>query len=552
MDFKKIFKSKEFKYFLIFFILISLLGAGYLFFRNGFSKENVILQISAPKEASNGEEVSWVVTVKNKSNIKIKDIKLVVEYPSGIFDSKGNLKKREEFKIKEISSQEEEVKNLSGIIFGKKNEKKEIKASLIYSPLGFSSEFQNESSFVTLITDSLITLNMKLPDKAEKGEKIKMSLSWQSGFSLPLDSVQVRVTLPEGFKRTSGPEEDERGNFETQEKVSQSKIIFDIGTLNEGEGQKKEIEGKLSGEIGDEKMFKAEIGKFDEEQYEFIPLDVAEKSIKIVSSNIELSRKINGQDEYFPIPGEKLSYVVKFKNAGEDIYRDLDLAIELNSDYLDLSTLKSQGGEVESNKITYSSKTVPELLYLGPYEEGSVGFSVSVKSGVLPQDSSVRDTITVGKIVKSYVTKISSQSSFYQYAYYHLPKALKGQIKTGGSFPLKENKETTLVIYWKPKNKGNRIENSKITAILPSNVKWTGKFYPANSNFSYNKSKRVVTLNLGDISYNFSKSYAFQLKVKSPDLPQDLISNSKFFGRDNWTRQSFEVLAPNLSTESVD
>lgn len=551
MDPKKIFKSKNFKYFLI-FILVSFLLAGYLFFRNSFSKENVVLQINAPKDASNGEEITWVVTIKNNSNIKINNVKLFVEYPLGIFNKEGELKKREEIKIKEISSHEEESKSFSGIVFGKKNEKKELKTTLSYSPQGFSSEFQNEKSFITIVTDSLINLNMKLPDRAEMGEEITMSIFWQSGFSFPLNNVQVRVTLPEGFKRISSPEETERGTFETEESKSQSKIIFDIGTLNEGEGQKKEIKGKLFGEVEDEKMFKVEIGKFDEEQYEFIPLDIAERSVKIVSSNIELSQKINGQNEYFPIPGERLSYVVKFKNVGDDIYRNLDLEIELNGSYLDLSSLKSQGGEIEGNKIKYSSETIPELLYLGPYDQGSVGFSVNVKSGVLLQNSSIKDTIRVGRITKSYITKISSQSSFYQYAYYNLPKELKGKIKTGGTFPIKENKETTLAIYLKAKNKGNRVENAKITAVLPSNVTWTGKFYPASSKFSYNKNTRTVTLNLGSISYNFLEHYAFQVKIKPDNIPQDLILNSKLSGRDSWTRQSFEVLAPNLSTESIE
>lgn len=547
-------KSKKVKYFIIFLILAVLsVGIYFFFFRNTFSTENVVVKIDTSKEASSGEEISWIVSVKNNSNIEIQNINLNFEYPSGTFDKEGSIKKREEIQINSILPQQEKTENFSGVVFGKKNEKKEPKASITYNPRGFSTEFQNETTAVTIITNSLITFNMKIPEKVDKGQEFTIVLSWQSGFSSPLENVQVKLSLPDGFIRTSGITDNERPeNVAEGEETFQSKIIFDVGTLNEGEGQKVEIKGKLSGEIDDEKMFKAEIGKFDEELYEFIPLALKESSVKIISSTIEVFRKINGQANYFPVPGEKLSYIVTFKNAGEEIYRDMSLTVELESDYIDFSTLKCQGGQVSGNKIIFSSENIPELLYLGPYDEGNVGFSVDVKKGILASNASIIEKIKINKVKKQQRTKISSQSSFYQYAYYHLPASLRGKVTTGGNFPIAENKETTLIIHWKAKNRGNNLQNAKITGTLGENVTWTGKVYAPGAKFFYDKKTKRVTLILGNMSYNYSKDFAFQIKIKPKKLPQDLITGSKFSGKDSWTGQTFENLSPSLSTDSIE
>lgn len=550
-------RSKNIKYLIMGLIIVFGIGiCVYSFiFRNSFSKENIIVQVDAPKEASNGEEITWIVRIKNNSNLAINNLKLNFQYPSGTFDKEGSLKKREEVKIDSLAAQKEISRSFSGIIFGKKSEKKEGKAILTYNPQGLSVEYENEGSAITLITNSLILFNVKTPDnKIDKNKEFSMVFSWQSNFSFPIENVQLRIYLPEGFVRTSSLKEGEiEGDLEQEKNSSsQSKIIFDIGTLNEGEGGKIEIKGKLTGEINDEKMFKAEIGRFDEVAYEFIPLDIKEFSIKIISSNISISRKVNGQANYFPTPGESLSYIINFKNLGEDVYRDLVLTVELSGSLLDFSSIKASGAKIEGNKIIFSAENFPSLLYLGPYEEGEVGFSINLKIGQFLPNSYVREIVSINNIKKEFQTKIGSQSSFYQYGYFNLPEELKDKIKTSGKFPIEKGKETVLVVYWQIKNRGNNLENVKVIGTLGKNVDWIGEVYPSGSNFSYDKNTKKVTLNLGSVSYNYSKFFAFKVKIKPQNLPEDIVLNVKLSGKDSWTGQNFEVLSPNLITDAVD
>ncbi len=554
--------SKKVKYSVFAVLLIIILFLGYLvFFRNIFSKENILVEVLSSKQAANGEKLSWVVKIKNNSNIKIQDVKLVFDYPLGTFDEEGNVKKREEIKIDQIASKKEETKTFSGIIFGKKNEEKKAKAKIVYHPQGLSTEFENEGSFSTLLTDSFVVFDMKAPDRVNQKEEFNITLTWQSALSSPLSNMQLHLTLPKGFERTSGKLGEERQDLDTlseQESSGQSKIIFDLGALNEGEGNTIEIKGKLSGEAGSEKIFKAELGRFDDEAYEFVPLATVAKSVKIVSSTINIFKKINGENDYIANPGEKLSYIINFKNTGENIYREMTLVVELESNFLDFSTLKAQGGKIETvsatkRKITFLSQNIPELLLLGAYDEGNVGFSVNTKNDINSQNAFIKETISIGTIVKSFQTKIASKTYLNQYIYYNLPQELQGKILGGsGVFPPAQNQETILVVYWRVINKGNNLQDTKITGVLSPIANWTGVVYPSGSAFSFDPTSRTVTLNIGNASYNFYQDYAFQIRIKPTETPQDIITNSKLSSKDVWTGQNFEMLAPNLNTSSVN
>lgn len=569
MNFTKIFgkeikidwKSKKTKrYIAAILVVVILVLAYFVFFTNNFSKDNILVQVLGSKQAANGEKVSWTVNVKNNSNVRIDNVNLIFEYPSGTFDDNGNVKKREEIKLDKVAGKTEESKTFSGVLFGKKNEQKEAKARIDYNPQGLSTEFENDAKFSTILSDSFIIFDMKTPDKVDPKEEFTVSLSWQSALSFPLTNMQLRLTLPKGFERTSEKLGEERQDLDTlseQTNTGQSRIIFDLGALNEGEGNTIEIKGKLSGDTGQDKMFKAEFGRFDDNSYEFISLASTSKAVKIISSTINIFRKINGENEYIATPGEKLSYVVNFKNTGEDIYRNLTLTINLESNFLDFNTLKAQGGKIESlsatsKKITFPPENTPELLFLGPYDEGNVGFSVNVKNDIPSQNAFIKETVTIGTVSKTFQTKIASKTSFYQYSYYNLPVELQGKITAGGQFPLSKDKETIVVVRWRVTNRGNNLQNAKITGTLSGISTWTGVIYPSNAGFSFDNNTKTVTLNLGNVSYNFNQDYAFQVKVKPTEIPQDIITGSKFSAKDVWTGQGFEMLSPNLNTSSVE
>lgn len=555
---------------ILFLIGISII-CYFLFFRNSFSKESILFQISSLAEAKSGEEVTWAVSFKNNSEVKIRNLDLVFEYPTGVFDENKEIKKRDKKTIEKLLPGEEISKNFSGIIFGKKGEIKEAKASLVYSPEGVSAKFENNADFSAVINETSVIFLMEVPSKVNPREEFSVSFSYQSGFPFPLENLQLKVAFPEGFERTSL-------KLEGEEKGDEDKITFNIGSLNEGKGGTFKINGKMTGGVGDQGFFRAEFGRFDAKLYEFVALASSEKTVKIISSTLGVFRKVNGDYDYSASPGETLNYIIEFKNEGEDVYKNLSVAVKLSSDVLDFSTLEAiAGGEVEGKQITFSSENFPDLLFLGPYGEGKVGFKIKVKdynSSFHPNNSQILEEITFGTVEKSFQTKISSKTSFTEDIYYNLPNELSEEFENTGSFPLKEeaifttttagesettigegseidSNETTLVIVWKIENYGNKLEDLKVEGLLGENVEWLSEIYPDDADFNFDGGGKKVALNIHSFSGFLSKTYAFQVKISPKELPERIIGDVKLTGKDSWTGESFETTLSSLDSDFI-
>lgn len=524
------------------FVFLLIVGIGailyFFFFQNAFSKEDIILKISGPQEITSGKEISWIVNIKNQSNVSIENLNLTFEYPSGVFTKDGKIKKREERIIKILPKGKEKSESFSGIIFGTKEEVKEAKAFLIYNPKGLSTQFKNQTSFSTRISETSVLFSMNCPTEINPEEEFPISFTWQSGFPFPLQNVQVRLFLPEGFEKVSEETENE--------KTTENSLVFDLGSLNENEAGKREIKGKVKGEVGEEKLFRAEFGIFDERLYEFIPLSSVQKILKITTSTLDVFRKVNGEYNYAASPGEKLNYIIEFVNTGDNYYKNLNLKVELESNVLDFSTLKAiPGGMVEGKTVTFSYKNFPKLLSLGPYEKDMVGFEVKVKSDFSKENAVIKEKITFGTIEKQFQTKISSKVSFDEKIYSDLeslPDQAKDVFDFGNSDSVLEvGRERLFVVGFKIENKGNKLKNVKIETSLPEGVSFEEKLFPQSVKYNFDQEKKTLVLDIGTISSNFSKEYLIQLKIIPTELPQEIIKKVKLTATDNWTEKTFEI-----------
>lgn len=533
---------------IIIFVIFLGIGIYFFFFQNTFSKENVSLQINGTKEVISGKEIVWLVSFKNQSEVALENTNLIFEYPSGVFDKEGEIKKRDQKDVGGILPGEEKSESFSGFIFGTKEELKEAKASLVYHPEGLSTEFENEVSFQMMISETSVIFSMELPSKVNPDEEFPLSLDWQSGFSFPLQNAQVRLSLPEGFKRLTQ-------EFEDEEEL-QNVVIWDLGSLNEGEGSKRELRGKIKGEPGEEKLFKAEFGIFDEKLYEFIPLSQTQRTVKIITSTLDISQKINGDYNYIASPGDELNYIIEFKNTGESQYENLTINIEIESNALDFQTLKPvSGGKVEGKKISFSYDNFPNLLRIGPYGEGSVGFTAEVKkydSSFHPDKGIIIEKITFGTVEKEFQTKVSSEVSFSENIYYNLPDTLQGNFDILGPYPMAQDQESTLVIAFKLENLGNNLKEAKVETLLPSWVSFDNKVYPENTLVNFDPSSRKLVLDIGNLySSTPSQVFAIQIKIRPATIPEVILNQVKFTGKDSWTDRVFEITLPSKSTDSI-
>ncbi len=569
--------------FYIFLILIIVgLGVFYFFFfeKNVFSKEDVTLSIIAPDEVENGETVDFIVKIKNNSQIPIKNIELTFYWPKGaikIEEEKNNnllnqndnknlndSKNKEEIKknfsyekktIKEIMGGSEKSISFKAKIFGYKDEKKEARATIYYYPKDINIRYDDKTSFSLAVRDNPLLFNILIPSYIVPGKNVDIEFSYSSISDIILDNLILKVKWPSGFDfLQSIPEPIEKTN------------IWSLGSLNNEEGGSVKISGVFNGNIDEEKVIEAEIGREDP-QIGFITLARLQKVIKLTKSEIEVSRKINGDPNYIAKPGDLLIYEVLYQNKKEAIYKDLKIEFELNGKVLDMSTLSAPGAKILNGKLVWDSSTLPELAFIGPYGKGRVSFSVKVKdnlqlSGDFDKNLVISEKLTVGDLIKEYQTKVATKVDLSQMVFYNIPDKFKNMnLSTGGPLPIEADKSTKFLVVWEIKNSTNDIKNIKIESTLPDSVQFVGQIFPKDANFSFDKNRKVVTLSINNIESGTGftkplKVYAFLIEVIPPKTQIgktiNLIGKAKLTARDSFCEMEVSSESDGRDSTLVD
>ena len=343
------------------------------------------------------------------------------------------------------------------------------------------------------------------------------------------------------------------------------KTEWDIPLLNKAEGGRIEIEGRLSGKIKEQKIFKAVFGIWQKD--EFIPLKEITKGVEIANPHLYIFQEINNQREYIANPGDLLHYEIYFRNIGTEPFKDLFLATTLDSEAFDLDSLNVNNGQFSkgSNSVVWDWRDVQKLQFLDQGEEGKVEFWIKLKdweiSNSWEKNSVLKDTVLLSQARQEFEIKLNSKLFISQKGYYH-----NDNFVNVGPIPPKSGEETAYTVIWQAKNYYNDVKNVKVKAILPSNVKLTGKIFPESesSNFSFDSQSREIVWSIGDGQamesgagiLNPAPNIAFQIALtpttgqKGKNAP--LIGKATISGEDQWTEQNIEGNSPAVNTALPD
>ncbi len=517
----------------LFLIFLSLLLGGIGYFisqRNIYSKEILRFEILGPEKATLLEEVEYKVVLKNNGKFRLEEPELIFEYPSHTLVKEQRV---QQIKLEDIYPGEERTISFKGRIVGKEGEIKVAKAKLIFRPKEIKSLYEANTSFSTKIEKSPLTFNFDLPSKIESGKEIQFRLNYFSNIDYPLSDLGILIEYPEGFQ------------FLDSDPKTLDKAQFEIGILNKAEGGRVKIRGKISGNIGEEKIFKATLGIW--QKGEFIPLKEAIRGVEIIEPSLYISQLINGNPQYIASPGEFLHYEVYFKNIGEEPQENLFLVIKLEGKAFDFETLRSPQGDFEpgDNSIIFDWRKIPELQYLAPQEEGKVEFWVRLKDewGYTQEDENpvLRTKIYLSQIREEFENKINSKLVIFQKGYFQ-----DEVFGNSGSIPPKVGEETTYTISWQIKNFYNKVKNVKVKGSLPENVELTGKIFPEDevSNFAFDSKSREIVWNIGDLNPGILEggpNIFFQVKLIPTEEERgkeaEIIKEVVVTGEDEWTGQ---------------
>lgn len=521
--------SRKTIFILIFFIIIAAI-LGFTWFQMSYSKEVLKLEIWGPSKADTGESITYTVKFKNNGNVRLENPELYFTFPDGAITENGQKVVRlDSTALKgDIYPGEERSFQFKARLMGRTNEIKEAQARMTFQPSGLKTKNEVKTSFTIILGNVPISLNIQMPDQVANNKVFTININYTSNVSYPLNDLTIKVQLPPEFTLVS-------------QKPKGIDNEWNIPVLNEMSGGNIQLIGSLSGQDKDKKVFKAELGIW--QNGNFVSLKEAVRNVEIIAPSIYLSQTINNSDAYAASPGDQLHYQILFTNIGQDALKDIVLISRLSGNYLDLNSVRVPIGNYQQgdNSIIWDSSQIPELNYLAPGQTGKVEFWVNVnKRWAINSQADInpviKNTVTIGQNTQEFITKINSslvaEQKIYNESKYFI---------NSGPYPLKVGQKTYLTVEWTAKNYYNDMEGVIMKAVLSPNVNFENKIYPEDMKISYDAGTQEVTCTIGSLKagagfLSEASKCAFQVSI-IPELNEDaLITGAlEITGNDQWT-----------------
>lgn len=535
----------------IIFIIVLFAGVGITGFwywqKNQYSKEILKLEILGPEAAQAGDEVEYLVRFKNNGKVRLENSELIFEAPEHSIPQDFSAQRITK-QLEDIYPGQEQIFSFKVRVFGKENETLVAKAWVNYQPKNLKARYESKTSFTTQIKFVPLTFEFDLPLKVEKDEKVEFSLNYFSNINYLLEDLRVKIEYPEGFE------------FLSASPQPLDETEWNISLLAQADGGRIEIKGVTRGEEGTQKIFRAKLGLVRDGQ--FWLLKETARALEIIEPSIYISQLINDSPNYMANAGDLLHYEIFFRNIGQKAIQKKFLFVELEGEFFDLESLKSEKGEYGrgDNTIIWDWKVVPALRFLDAAEEGKVEFWVKLKEGedisTKIKTPSLRDEITLGGVKKIFEVKINSKIKLWQKVYFE-----EEFFGNSGPLPPETGKKTTYTVLWQVENSWNDLERVKVKSILPKQVKATGKIFPEDAKFTFDSKSREALWNIGEIEAwlagtEMPLTLAFQVEF-TPDSSQkgetpDLVGESEVLGEDAWTSEILQEKAPPVDTTLPD
>ncbi|UZE93438.1 MAG: hypothetical protein ACKKMV_00660 [Candidatus Nealsonbacteria bacterium] len=538
--------NKTFTFLIILTVIVGIAGFYWNWRENIYSKEILRLEILGPSEITLGQEVEYIVKYKNNGNFRLDNPVLVFEPPE------HSLKDEEIFTRQILDSEklggaiypgEERSFPFKMRLLGKEGEVKIARAFLTYKLKDLKAQYESSSSFTTQIKSVHLTFDFDLPSRVGADKEFTFRLNYFSNIDYPLTDLRCQIDYPFGFE------------FNKSNPKSIEKTEWEIPVLNKSKGGRIEITGKISGEIGTAKIFKARLGMW--KKGEFILLKEVTKGVEIIEPSLYLRQEINSNPQYVALPGDWLHYEIYFKNIGNDDLNNLFMVSKLDGEAFDFQTIKSDYGNYQTgdNSIVFDWRRVPKLQYLAPLEEGRVDFWIKLKDDLGSiKNPILKNKIFIGQVKEEFVTKISSKIELVQKGYFQ-----DEVFGNSGPLPPEVGKTTTYTIMWQVKNYYSDVKNVKVKAVLPEGVELTGEIFPEEelSRFTFDSQSREIVWSVGDLERGIGVTkqgltLAFQIAFTPSESQRfqipEIINQANIMGEDSWTEMTIQSSASGINT----
>jgi len=553
-------------------ILISGAVAAISFFvgRQSFDTGNVKLSISAPSSISSGEETILKVNYINDNRVDLKDIYLVIDYPSNTFSSDGKEIFQERKSLDNIAKKSQGTEEFKVRFVGDKGDTKSVTAKLDYQPVNISSRFESTTSSRIEINSVSVSITVDGSQKAISGQEANYLITFENKTEEDIHDLQLELVYDKDFK------------FENADPAPQDQTnnLWQVPLLKKGEKRSINLIGILSGNEGESKSLKVIAGRTENDI--FIQYSQLEYLTLIAPSPLLLNLTLENSPEDCNVnPGQILKYRIEFKNNADVPLRELILKAYLQDSVFNVRNI--QLGNVgffdsRENTVTWSGGDIPALKLLEPNQSGDVSFTISLKKPI-PMDnyndknistdvSAEIGTKTVPakfavpelKITRDLTCKINSVVDLKTKGYYYESNP---KFTNSGPIPPKVNSLTTYTIHWQIINGSNDINDVRINSGLPEGIEWMNNYVNnvPDSTFDYDERTNdlvwIIPKLPAGVGYVLPVyEVIFQVGLR-PSINQvgtvpTLIKDSTLSGKDSFTGIDLSDTASSVNTSLPD
>lgn len=536
------------------------------------SPSNIDISVTGPPQIAGGEPAELQISVTNRNRVPLELADLVITYPPGTrspTDYQTDLPSQR-ISLGTIESGGKRQGTVSAVFSGTEGNRADVQVELEYRVSGSSSIFTANSAYVLAFSSSPLSIAIDGNQQTVSGQPVQLNLTITSNAGAPVKGALLTVDYPFGFTYTSATPVPASGVT-----AADRSAIWKLGDFLPGEKKHITLQGTLSGETGDKRVFRLAAGTASTGGMA-IDTKLADSSYQIEVSHPFLGLTIlvnkDASTNTAVAPSENVNVSVVYQNNLSTEITDAIIVARLSGIAVEGSTVHTTDGfyrSTDTSVLWDKSTTGGALAKLAPGDKGTVAFTFQMPSSdelkniVNPQLSiSVNaagkrlSETNVPQNLQSAARRTVKLATDLQIAaqglYYANP------FGSTGPMPPKAGTETTYALVFTVTNTTNKITDGKMTAHLPPYVRWVGVYSPSSEKLSFNQTDGTVTWTIGDVEPGAGvggkaprqAAIAVGLTPSTSQIGQTpaLLQEIKFTGYDAAAGANVTRTAPNIST----
>jgi hypothetical protein len=552
------------------FVLLVVTAFGFYIFggvdNDSFTNEKITLTIEAPITLISGQDTVYTILLTNKEKVNLYNAELELFYPDNFeyveSEPVASGEKDNQWSFNILRTGETQKIELSGKMVAALNSVQTFRGVLSFKPSGFNAVYKQETIIDVAVGSSVVTLDISGPDKSLANAVLEYVIDYSNFGEENLIDLQTILEYPEGCVLESAePETDDGANN-----------LWSMDSLAAGEeGQIKiSIDCSAIASGGNYELNAQVLLNRDGDYY---PQDKEVHVINIIRDQLSLGLIINGSAEDQAIDfGELLVYSINYKNTGQEDLENIEIVANLDSQIVDWQTLSDDtNGKWQGNTITWTGREIPQLLKLGPDEDGQISWTVRAKDVSVIGDSDIdkfnvesyieatadqsgeidgQSTVESKTIISSINSDLGLIAEVMYYNEYNIPLGL-------GPIEPQVGQESSYSVRLKLANNLHDINDLLITTTLPENIGWANREQHTVGDVIYNSQSNKITWSVNKLPKAIDGaelSFNVTVKPTEADLGRvlALVASIQLSAKDGETGADITKTQTALTTSFVD